>query len=98
MGEQKVWLITGCSSGFGLSIARAAIQHGHMVIATSRNPSKTPELVEEITSKGGLWIELDVCSDNVGQRINEASKLQQRLDVIVNNAGFAHVSTVEDLE
>lgn len=53
------WLITGCSSGFGLTLTRFAQLHGHHVIATSRNPSRTPDLVEEVKSKGGDWLTLD---------------------------------------
>ncbi|KAI9034799.1 uncharacterized protein KD926_005464 [Aspergillus affinis] len=60
------WLITGCSSGFGLSLARAAQASGHRVIATSRNPPRTPDLVTEIESKGGKWVQLDVDSAQSG--------------------------------
>ena len=56
------WLITGCSSGFGLQLARHALAAGHHVIATSRTPSKTPELVQEVESRNRLklilpWLE-----------------------------------------
>jgi NAD(P)-dependent dehydrogenase (short-subunit alcohol dehydrogenase family) len=43
-----VWFITGCSSGFGASLSLLALKAGHKVIATSRRPSKTPELVREV--------------------------------------------------
>ena len=43
-----IWFITGCSSGFGLSLALLALGKGHKVIATSRNPSSTPEQVAQI--------------------------------------------------
>ncbi|KAK8031549.1 hypothetical protein PG990_001283 [Apiospora arundinis] len=46
--ESLTWLITGCSSGFGLQFARHALAAGHRVIATSRDPDKTPDLVSEI--------------------------------------------------
>ncbi|KAE8353381.1 putative short chain oxidoreductase/dehydrogenase [Aspergillus coremiiformis] len=96
----KVWLITGCSAGFGISIARAVLAHGHYVIASSRNPSKTPELVEEVTKQGGHWITLDVTSPapEINQIIDDATKLYGRLDVVVNNAGFAVVGAVEDID
>lgn len=45
-----VWLITGCSSGLGLALARHALAAGHTVVATSRDPSRTPELVQEVTT------------------------------------------------
>ncbi|PYH77492.1 putative short chain oxidoreductase/dehydrogenase [Aspergillus uvarum CBS 121591] len=94
----KVWLITGCSAGFGISIARTVLAKGHYVIASSRNPSKSPELVDEITSKGGKWIALDVTSpeETVKKTIEEATAIHGRLDVVVNNAGYALVGSVED--
>jgi NAD(P)-dependent dehydrogenase (short-subunit alcohol dehydrogenase family) len=49
----KVWLITGCSSGLGRSLTLAALKSGHQVIATSRNPYKTLDLVAEVLSLGG---------------------------------------------
>ena len=98
MPSPKVWFITGCSSGFGAALVRAVLSHGDIVIASSRNPQKTPQLVEDVTEAGGHWIELDVCSDNVAAAVDKAFSFHNKIDVVVNNAGFAHVSTVEDLE
>ncbi|TVY73439.1 putative oxidoreductase [Lachnellula suecica] len=58
-----VWFITGCSSGFGLTLAMLALRSGHKVIATSRNPSKTPELLQQVESQGGIWLELDITAE-----------------------------------
>jgi len=93
-----VWLITGCSSGFGLDIARTVLSHGHRVIATSRCPSRTPDLVNEITSQGGHWLELDITSPEtlIAQTIREAHAIHGRIDYIVNNAGFGPVAGFED--
>ena len=95
--SRPVWLITGCSSGFGLEIARTVLERGHHVIASSRNPSKTPEYVQEIEGKGGKWIPLDVTSNDVKARIAEASAIHGRVDVLVNNAGFGVNAGFEDL-
>ncbi|KAK9238765.1 hypothetical protein V1525DRAFT_387154 [Lipomyces kononenkoae] len=89
------WLITGCSSGFGLSIARAVQSHGHTVIATSRNPSRTPDLVAEVESKGGKWLKLDVDDPDCAKVINELEGSGQPVDVLVNNAGFSINGCVE---
>ncbi|KAL4900330.1 hypothetical protein BDW74DRAFT_188342 [Aspergillus multicolor] len=51
--SKLTWLITGCSSGFGLSLTRITQAGGHKVIATSRNSSKPPELLE----RGGEQID-----------------------------------------
>ena len=91
------WLITGCSSGFGLSLTRIALANGHTVIATSRNPSRTPELVAEVEGKGGKWLQLDVDSAHRGpQLISDLEKnAGQEIDVLVNNAGYSIFAPVE---
>lgn len=89
------WLITGCSSGFGLSLARAAQAGGHRVIATSRNPSRTPDLVTEIESAGGKWVQLDVDSRTSGDVITELEHSGDHIDILVNNAGYCIYAPVE---
>ncbi|WYZ33725.1 hypothetical protein EsH8_I_000001 [Colletotrichum jinshuiense] len=83
------WLITGCSSGFGLALTRIAQRCDHHVIATSRNPQKTPELVREIESSGGRWLTLDVDNPNSGDLIEELETRGTAIDVLVNNAGWS---------
>ncbi|KAJ5193700.1 hypothetical protein N7491_001031 [Penicillium cf. griseofulvum] len=92
------WLITGCSSGFGLSLTRAAQAGGHKVIATSRNPSRTPDLVAEIESKGGKWVQLDVDSRDCGNVITELEASGNHIDVLVNNAGYSIYAPIETFE
>jgi len=89
------WLITGCSSGFGLSLTRTAQAGGHTVIATSRNPSRTPALVAEVEGKGGKWLQLDVDSPTSAQVVEDLETSGQQIDVLVNNAGFSIHSPVE---
>ncbi|OCL06712.1 putative short chain oxidoreductase/dehydrogenase [Glonium stellatum] len=92
----KIWLITGSSSGLGLEICLAAQEAGHIVIASSRSPSKTPGLVARIEARGGAWIELDVMSSALEAQLAKAVGIHGRIDVLVNNAGFAASSTIED--
>ncbi|KAF9522893.1 hypothetical protein CPB83DRAFT_887299 [Crepidotus variabilis] len=89
------WLITGCSSGFGLSLTRIIQSAGQKVVATSRNPSRTPELVAEVESKGGKWLKLDVDDPTSPQVIQELEKSGLGIDVLVNNAGFSIHAPVE---
>ncbi|KAL8831911.1 MAG: hypothetical protein Q9191_000590 [Dirinaria sp. TL-2023a] len=89
------WLITGCSSGFGLSLSRIAQAAGHNVIATSRNPARTPDLVAEVEGKGGKWIQLDVDNPDSPKVIEELEKTGQEIDVLVNNAGYSIYAPVE---
>lgn len=97
------WLITGCSSGIGLHLAKYALSQGHNVIATSRNPSKSPDLVKEITSSpNGKWIALDVTSplSDLQDAIAQAKKLfgsSGTIDVLVNNAGYGLLGAFEDI-
>lgn len=99
--HKLTWFITGCSSGLGLSLTRLAQAAGQTVIATSRNPSRTPDLVAEIQSKGGQWLQLDVDSPNSGDVVAELEKAGTKIDVLVNNAGnciYAPVETVTEEE
>jgi short-subunit dehydrogenase len=93
--RKLTWLITGCSSGFGLSLARYVQAGGHTLIATSRNPSRTPELVAEVEGKGGKWLQLDVEDPNSAQVIESLETSDQPIDVLVNNAGFSIYAPIE---
>jgi NAD(P)-dependent dehydrogenase (short-subunit alcohol dehydrogenase family) len=88
MSPSTVWLITGCSSGLGLELARAVLNAGHRVIATSRDPDKTPDLNREIESTdAGRWVQLDVTDPGLEQKVGECVKIFGPIDVLVNNAG-----------
>lgn len=91
------WLITGCSSGFGLALTREVQSHGHTVIATSRNPSRTPELVAEVEGKGGKWLALDVTAPDCGKLVDDLERGGTHIDVLVNNAGGSIHGVVEQL-
>lgn len=99
---QLTWLITGCSSGLGLSLARLALSQGHTVIATSRSPSSTPLLVSEVENyphqhqHRSRWIQLDVddrASSDIVERLEKEDGIE--IDVLVNNAGFSVLAPVE---
>lgn len=96
--SKKVWLITGCSSGMGLAFAYAALEAGYTVIATSRNPSKSEELVSHFTSRGSHWLPLDVTAseDMLNAQLDAAIALHGRIDVLLNNAGLGYGGSVED--
>jgi NAD(P)-dependent dehydrogenase (short-subunit alcohol dehydrogenase family) len=90
-----LWLVTGCSSGLGLSIANAALTAGHDVIASSRNPSKQPEVVKDFEARGGKWITLDVAGVDAESIIAKAISEHGPIDVLVNNAGGALAGPLE---
>lgn len=92
------WLITGCSSGLGLHLVREVQSHGDTVIATSRNPSKTPDLVAEVVSKGGRWLSLDVTDQSCHNLVDEQEQSGTHIDILVNNAGGSIHGTVEQMD
>jgi len=95
MSQSKVWFITGCSTGMGKTIARAALKRGDKVIATARNIAK----LNDLKADGASVMELDVTVefDAIKAKAKEAEAIYGRVDVVVNNAGFAAVSPVEEL-
>ncbi len=95
--NQKVWLVTGTSKGLGLHLIKLLLSQGHKVIATSRN---TDALEKEITSfKENLFpVKLDITSDTaVKQAIDESIEKLGRIDVVVNNAGYSLVGSMEEM-
>lgn len=90
----NVWLITGCSSGFGYEIAAAALEHGDKVVATARDPSKLGDL----KSKGAVTVKLDVTSpdDVLASTVADVLKQVDHIDVLVNSAGYILQGAVEE--
>ncbi|OJJ44171.1 hypothetical protein ASPZODRAFT_72793 [Penicilliopsis zonata CBS 506.65] len=89
------WLVTGCSTGLGLDLARAILQAGHSCIATSRSKSTNPSAVLEIESLGGVWAELDVTAPDAESVVLSLVREHGGVDVLVNNAGYALGGVVE---
>jgi NAD(P)-dependent dehydrogenase (short-subunit alcohol dehydrogenase family) len=91
----KTILITGCSSGIGLSAAQILHQKGYRVFATARNPSD----VKALQAQGIESLALDVNdSASIQQAVAEVlDKTGGTLDALFNNAGFAQPGAVEDL-
>lgn len=92
------WLVTGCSSGLGLELARAILASGQRCIASSRNPDKTPEAVAEVEKLGGIWITLDTAAPDLEFRLKETIDKHGVVDVLVNNAGYAAGGVLETIE
>jgi NAD(P)-dependent dehydrogenase (short-subunit alcohol dehydrogenase family) len=94
----KVWLITGCSAGFGRELVLAAHAAGDRVLATARRPEQLADLV----ATGGGRIAataLDVTDPaSIAAAVGTALDTFGRIDVVVNNAGHGSVGAVEELE
>ncbi|GAP84612.1 putative short chain oxidoreductase [Rosellinia necatrix] len=99
--EKYTWLVTGSSNGIGLALVRYILSTGDNVIATSRNPAKTPEFVEEVESHpNGKWTALDISwsQDKINQAIKEANTLfKGGITTVVNNAAIGITGAIEDV-
>jgi NAD(P)-dependent dehydrogenase (short-subunit alcohol dehydrogenase family) len=92
--EKKVVLVTGASSGMGKETAIALAREGHVVYGAARRVSRMRDL-EEV---GGHAIELDVADDaQVRKVVAGILEATSRIDVLVNNAGYAVYGAVEDI-
>jgi NAD(P)-dependent dehydrogenase (short-subunit alcohol dehydrogenase family) len=92
---EQVWFITGSSRGLGRALARAALEAGDLVAATARRPEQLGDLAAAYGDRIEA-IALDVTDPAAARSaIAEARARFGRLDVIVNNAGYANVSPIE---
>jgi NAD(P)-dependent dehydrogenase (short-subunit alcohol dehydrogenase family) len=92
----KVWLITGSSRGLGRSLAEAVLAEGNELVATARNPAQLGDLVTRYRDRIRA-VALDVTDERAaGNAIEAAVDAFGRLDVLVNNAGYGDVGSIED--
>lgn len=96
MSEPKVWLITGCSTGFGRHIAEQAIDAGYKVVVTARNVDQITDLTAGHEDHV-LALPLDVTnSEQIRYVVDRTIEKFNRIDVLVNNAGIGYFSSVEE--
>ena len=92
--QAPVWFITGCSSGFGLELARQAIERGYRTVVTARDLAKLPG---DLTSAQVLVLKLDVTEpDQVAAAVKAAQTRFGGIDVLVNNAGIGYFAAIEE--
>jgi len=92
----RVWLISGCSTGIGREVARAALEAGDRVAATARNPDAVADFVEDFPDRA-IALALDVTDPAQVRAAVAATEARfGRIDVLVNNAGYGYVSSVEE--
>jgi NAD(P)-dependent dehydrogenase (short-subunit alcohol dehydrogenase family) len=90
------WLITGCSTGFGREIARAALEAGHSVVVTARRADAVQDFGDEFGDRA-LAVALDVTdTGQIAAAVTAADKAFGGIDVLVNNAGHGYLSAVEE--
>ena len=92
----RTWLITGGSGGLGRALAQRVLDGGDRAVVTSRDPAALRDLVEEFGDRVTARA-LDVTDVASAQEVVDDTLAQHgTLDVVVNNAGFAASSSVED--
>ncbi len=92
----RVWLITGSSRGLGRALAEAVLASGDNLVATARDPGQLADLSERYGDQV-LTLALDVTDEVAAAAAVEAGvKRFGRIDVLVNNAGYGNVGSIED--
>jgi NAD(P)-dependent dehydrogenase (short-subunit alcohol dehydrogenase family) len=92
----KIWLITGVSTGLGRALAAAVLEQGHKVYGTVRRRADVPTF-EAIAPGRAVAIELDVTDEvSVHRAVASIEARGDGIDVLVNNAGYGLVAGVEE--
>ena len=97
MNTKKVWFITGASKGLGLTLTKKLLNQGFNVAATSRSKKSLIQEVGE-ENENFLALEMDLTNnENVKKAIEAANAHFGKIDVVVNNAGYSQIGTLEEL-
>lgn len=97
MENNKVWFITGASKGLGLELAKKLLAEGFKVAATSRSEASLITVLGN-TSENFLPLEVDLVNEkSVKNAIEKTVNHFQTIDVLVNNAGYGLLGTLEEL-
>ena len=92
---RQTWFVTGSSRGFGRALVQAALEAGDRVVATARRPEQLADFADKYGDQV-LALRLDVTSEgDIRTAIESAVAHFGRLDVVVNNAGYANIAPIE---
>jgi NADP-dependent 3-hydroxy acid dehydrogenase YdfG len=96
--DNPVWLITGCSTGFGRELAKLVLERGWRAVVTARDASKVADIVEGHGDRA-LVLPLDVTKRaQIDHAVAQAKEHFGRIDVLVNNAGYGYLAAIEEGE
>ena len=97
MDTKKVWFVTGASKGLGLALVKKLLAEGYPVAATSRNIADLQKAVDQ-DSAPFLPLEVDLTDEgSVENAVSKTLEKFGKLDVIVNNAGYGQMGTLEEV-
>jgi NAD(P)-dependent dehydrogenase (short-subunit alcohol dehydrogenase family) len=95
---KKVWLITGCSTGFGRELASHLLEQGYSVVVTARKATDIQDIIAGHEDKA-LALTLDVTDPaQIKQAVLQTVARFGRIDVLVNNAGIGYFGAIEESE
>ena len=95
--HNKIWFITGISSGLGKALAQSVIENGDFVIGTFRNQTQAAIFNNQHKDQA-FALSLDITKPNEIQKaFNLISKKIGRVDVLVNNAGYGFAGAIEEI-
>jgi NAD(P)-dependent dehydrogenase (short-subunit alcohol dehydrogenase family) len=96
--DKPVWLITGCSTGFGRELAKLVLARGWRAVVTARDPAAVADLVAGCEDRA-LAVALDVTRrEQIADAVSQAQQKFGRIDVLVNNAGYGYLAAIEEGE
>ncbi len=96
--ESPVWLITGCSTGFGRELAKLVLERGWRAVVTARDTSKVADIAADYSDRA-LVLPLDVTrQEQITAAVAAAKQKFGRIDVLVNNAGYGYLAAIEEGE
>lgn len=96
--SNRVWFITGCSSGLGRALSEAVLQHGDSAVVTARDVRAVTDLEAKFPDQAKA-VQLDVTDqDSIDAAIANAIAWKGGIDVLVNNAGFGTVGALEEID
>jgi NAD(P)-dependent dehydrogenase (short-subunit alcohol dehydrogenase family) len=96
--DNPVWLITGCSTGFGRELAKLVLERGWRAVITARDPSTLKDLTEGYPEHA-LALQLDVTNrKQIADVVAQSRQKFGRIDALVNNAGYGYLAAIEEGE
>ncbi|SAI34611.1 short-chain dehydrogenase [Bordetella ansorpii] len=96
--RSKVWFITGASKGIGRCLARRALERGDRVAATSRTLAQLERAIAGAPPGQFLPLQVDLGDEqSIAAAVRQAVDVFGRIDVVVNNAGYAQQGAIEAL-
>jgi NAD(P)-dependent dehydrogenase (short-subunit alcohol dehydrogenase family) len=94
----KVWFITGCSTGFGRELAKEVLASGYRAAVAARNTDDVKDITDAYPNTA-IPVKLDVTkADDISAAITQITEKFGQIDVLVNNAGIGYFGAIEESE